>query len=64
MDDSTYHNRGENRGALPRSGRGTHAQSACNAWTTNNQFANALAMNATGGVRGSCDVARVLACCE
>ncbi|MDQ3337436.1 MAG: hypothetical protein M4D80_19920 [Myxococcota bacterium] len=64
MDDSTYHNRFENRGALPRSGRTVHANGACQAWTSNNQFANAFAMNAAGGVRGNCDVPRVLACCE
>ena len=64
MDDSTYHNRFEDRGVMPRSGRTLHNQTSCNAWTSNNQFANALAMNPAGGVRGACDLARPLACCQ
>ncbi|MBS1120088.1 MAG: uncharacterized protein H6Q90_2316 [Deltaproteobacteria bacterium] len=64
MDDSTFNNRGENRGAMPRSGRSTSAESSCNSWTTSSQFVNALAMNAAGGVRGTCDLARAIACCD
>lgn len=62
LDGSTYHNLGEYRGAMPRSGRLTRQSSGCQGWTIGG-LNQGTTITPAGWVSQTCDTARPIACC-
>jgi hypothetical protein len=62
LDGSTYHQRGEYAGAMPRSGRSTYAGSACKGWTVGG-LNQGTTITPSGWQSQTCDTARPVACC-
>jgi hypothetical protein len=62
LDGSTYHQVGEYRGAMPRSGRLTRSTSGCNGWTAGG-LNQGTTITPNGWLSQTCDTARPVACC-
>jgi hypothetical protein len=62
LDGSTYHNLGEYRGAMPRSGRLTRNSSGCLGWTGGG-LNQGTTITPAGWDSQTCDTARSVACC-
>ena len=63
IDSSSYNSGGENRGAMPRSGRSTHPDGGCNSWTLDTSFRSARIITPTNDTSATCDTQHALACC-
>lgn len=62
LDGSTYHQAGEYRGAMPRSGRLTRNTSGCTGWTVGG-LNQGTTITPSGWQSQTCDTARTIACC-
>jgi len=63
IDNSSYNSAGENRAAMPRSGRSTHPDGACASWTSDSAFRSGPLMTTANHTTATCDTQRPLACC-